>query len=79
MFDRDRGPIRALAGLGGLAFVLGVLTVSGWLLGQYLDRKLGTGPWLSLLGSLLGMAAGFFEVITIVKRAEREDAGGEGK
>jgi F0F1-type ATP synthase assembly protein I len=75
MFTSDKGPIRALAGLGGMGFVLAALTILGWLLGRYLDEKLGTSPWLSLVGSLLGMAAGFFEVITIVRRAEREDAG----
>ena len=72
MLSGEQGPIRALASLGGLAFVLGVLAIAGWLLGQYLDRLLGTAPWLSLVGSLLGVAAGLFEVITIVRRAEGE-------
>lgn len=77
MFTSDKGPIRALASLGGMGFVLAALTLLGWLLGSYLDKRFGTSPWLSLIGSLLGMAAGFFEVMTIVRRAEREDAGEE--
>jgi ATP synthase protein I len=79
MFSGDQGPIRALAALGGLGFVLGALMVLGWLLGQYLDRRFGTGPWLSLVGSLVGMGAGFFEIYTVVTRAEREDARRKGR
>ena len=79
MFSGERGPFRALVALGGLGFVLGALMVLGWLLGQYLDRRLGTGPWLGLVGSIVGMGAGFFEVYTIVTRAEREDARGKGR
>jgi F0F1-type ATP synthase assembly protein I len=62
-----------------MGFVLAALTILGWLLGRYLDEKLGTSPWLSLVGSLLGMSAGFFEVIVLAKRAEREDTGGKGQ
>ncbi len=54
---------------------MGVLAFLGWLLGQYLDRRWGTSPWLSLVGSLLGVAAGLFEVITIARRAERQGPG----
>jgi ATP synthase protein I len=28
--------------------------------GYFLDRKLGTKPWLLVVGSLLGMALGFY-------------------
>ncbi len=78
MFGNDPGPVRALAQLGGLAFVMGVLAVLGWLLGAYLDRRLGTGPWLSLVGCLGGVAAGFFEVFTMLRRAERDEKGPRG-
>ncbi len=76
MLSGEGGPIRALATLGGLAFVMAVLAVLGWLLGDYLDRRLDTGPWLSVAGSLLGVGAGLFEVITIARRSEREDSDG---
>jgi ATP synthase protein I len=79
MFSGDQGPIRALAAMGSLGFVLGLLTLLGWYLGQYLDRRFGTGPWLGLVGSLLGMGAGFFEVFTIVLRAQRDDERRKGR
>jgi ATP synthase protein I len=31
-------------------------------LGQWLDRKLGTSPWLLILGVFLGAAAGFYSM-----------------
>ena len=32
----------------------------GTLLGWWLDKKLGTNPWLVVTGSLLGIGAGFY-------------------
>lgn len=47
-------------GLG--AELLGALAVCG-LPGIWLDKKLGTGPWLTLVGVLLGIALGLFQLI----------------
>lgn len=79
MSTSEKGPIRALAGLGGIGFMLAAMAIVGWMVGRYLDGLLGTSPWLSLVGSLLGMAAGFFEVIVLARRAEKENSGGEGE
>jgi F0F1-type ATP synthase assembly protein I len=48
-----------------LAFVLPAATVVGWLIGQALDRWLHT-TWLSLVGLILGIVAGFVELIRTV-------------
>jgi F0F1-type ATP synthase assembly protein I len=40
-----------------------VSVVAGLLLGDYLDRRLGSSPWLTLGLVLLGMAAGVFRVL----------------
>jgi ATP synthase protein I len=79
MLSGEPGPLRALGALGGLAFVMAALAVLGWLLGAYLDRRLGTTPWLSIVGTLAGTAAGFFELITVLRRSERTDSEGRGK
>jgi len=42
--------------------------VTGYLLGSYLDRKLGTSPWLVMVGVLLGTAAGFVGLFRTVSR-----------
>ena len=45
-----------------LAFALPAATVVGWLIGAALDRWLHT-TWLYLAGILLGIVAGFVELI----------------
>jgi len=73
MAGRFRGPMRAVGLAGGLGFVLAAMTVLGALAGNYLDGRWGTGPWLTLVGTLAGMAAGFLEVVSLVRQVgERE-------
>ncbi len=48
-----------------LAFTLPAATVAGWLLGELLDRWLHT-TWLYLAGLILGIAAGFVQLIRTV-------------
>jgi F0F1-type ATP synthase assembly protein I len=50
-----------------LAFVLPAALVVGWLIGAALDRWLHT-TWLYLAGILLGIAAGFVELIRTAVR-----------
>ena len=42
--------------------------VVGYLLGSFLDRKMGTSPWLVVAGVLLGTAAGFVGLFRMVSR-----------
>jgi ATP synthase protein I len=59
---------------------LGVAVVISLLFGMWLDRKLGTQPWLMLAFLVIGLVAGFRNVMRAVKRAEkaaeREDGDG---
>jgi len=50
-----------------LALVFPAALVVGWLIGSALDRWLHTS-WLYLAGILLGIAAGFIELIRAVSR-----------
>jgi F0F1-type ATP synthase assembly protein I len=50
-----------------LAFIFPAALVVGWLIGTALDRWLHT-TWLYLAGILLGIAAGFIELIRSVLR-----------
>jgi ATP synthase protein I len=47
----------------------------GTVVGYLADRKLGTTPWLLIVGSCLGLAAGFYAFIKAVLQAERKKAG----
>ncbi|MEM8826173.1 MAG: AtpZ/AtpI family protein [Pseudomonadota bacterium] len=49
-----------------LELVAGILV--GAALGYFLDRWLGTLPWLSILGFLLGLVAGFMNLMRAVNR-----------
>lgn len=50
-----------------LAFVLPVSIFVGWLLGHLLDKAFGTG-YLNIAGLLLGIVAGFVQLIRQVMR-----------
>jgi len=52
-----------------LAFIFPAATVAGWLVGLALDHWLHT-TWLYLAGLILGIAAGFVELIRIVTSAD---------
>ena len=45
--------------------------------GHWLDRRLGTAPWLLLAGLVIGMAAGFVSFLRVVLRPG--DGGGPGE
>ncbi|OGL47850.1 MAG: hypothetical protein A2161_19560 [Candidatus Schekmanbacteria bacterium RBG_13_48_7] len=49
----------------GIALVL--CTVIGLMIGFYLDKWLGTKPWLLLIFLFLGISAGFFTLYREVK------------
>jgi ATP synthase protein I len=52
---------------------LGISVAIGALSGAWLDRKLGTAPWLLIGLLILGVIAGFRGVLRAVARAERAD------
>ena len=63
---------KALGELSTIGMTLVIATVLGLAGGYYLDRWLGTSPWLTLIGLLFGIAAGFVNLFRAVKRAERD-------
>ncbi len=74
--DPNRDPQRRnfwlqFARYSQLAFALPAALVVGWLVGAALDRWLHT-TWLYLAGILLGIAAGFIELIRTVARDTKE-------
>ena len=68
----EKSTWKALGELSSIGMALVVATVIGLGGGYYLDRWLGTTPWLTLVGLGLGIAAGFVNLFRSVKRAERE-------
>ena len=76
MPNRDQAPMRTIGVAGGLSFVLALSALLGALAGRYLDQRWGTGPWITLVGTLLGTAVGFYEVVTVLKQLEGKRSGG---
>jgi ATP synthase protein I len=54
----------------GLEFALSILF--GLFVGRWLDQKLGTHGWLSLVGAGFGLAAGIRTLWRVLRQANRE-------
>ena len=69
----DEGPsVAEFAGVG-LQFAVSILVFL--YLGQWLDRKLGTAPWLLIVGVFLGAGASFYSMYRKLMAANaREEA-----
>jgi len=67
--EQKRNWILQLANYSQLAFIFPAATVVGWLIGAALDRWLHT-TWLYLAGLILGIIAGFVELIRLVTSSE---------
>ena len=52
----------SMARYSGLGLQLAASVVVFMLGGRWLDGKLGTGQWLTLVGALVGGAAGFYSL-----------------
>ena len=70
--SEKRSFVVTLARYSQLAFVLPAATFAGWVVGALLDKWLHT-TWLYLLGLILGIAAGFVELIRTALRAEKSN------
>ena len=67
----DRPPpnrrwVRQIGVLSGVGLTLVISTVLGLWGGYALDGWLGTSPWLTLIGLLFGIAAGFINLFRAV-------------
>jgi F0F1-type ATP synthase assembly protein I len=62
-----------LANYSQLAFTLPAATVAGWLIGLALDHWLHT-TWLYLAGLILGIVAGFVELIRTVTSSDSKNS-----
>ena len=64
---KEGGGWSQMASYAQLAMIFPAATVVGWLIGVGLDRWLHT-TWLYIVGLLLGIVAGFIELIRTVVR-----------
>jgi F0F1-type ATP synthase assembly protein I len=70
--EQKKSVLVQLANYSQLAFIFPAATVVGWLAGAALDRWLHT-TWLYLVGLILGIIAGFVELIRLVTSSESKE------
>jgi len=68
---KERSTWIQMAKFSQLAFVFPAATVAGWLIGVALDRWLHT-TWLYIAGLIVGIVAGFVELIRAAMSSESE-------
>jgi F0F1-type ATP synthase assembly protein I len=73
-FEREAETTAERFGWAGVGIEFGVIVVAFFLGGRALDGKLGSEPWGTAGGTLLGVALGVWLLIRRALRAEREDA-----
>ncbi len=65
---------RIAADTGAVGFEVAVAIVIGYLGGRYLDRKLGTEPWISYAGLLAGIGAAVKALMRVIRSYRRDVA-----
>ncbi len=60
--------MRALAPYLNIGWTFVISVGLGLLVGRWADNRLGTEPWLFLLGAILGIAVGFYNFFLVVMR-----------
>ncbi len=58
----------------GIQLVL--CTFVGFAIGYYLDKFFGTFPWLTVIFLLLGIIAGFYDLLKVARRQNGHDKKG---
>ena len=77
----DRGPgkkppfedLRSAGLLLAVPTLLVVSPLAGLFLGMALDRRIGTAPWFTITGVVLGFAAAGREIYRIIRRVQAEE------
>jgi F0F1-type ATP synthase assembly protein I len=73
--DRDPryGALRSAGLLLAIPTLLIVSPLVGFFLGNWLDRRVKTAPWLMIVGLVLGFVAAGRETMRIYRRYQAED------
>jgi F0F1-type ATP synthase assembly protein I len=69
--------ITALTRLASVGIEFSISTLLGLLGGRWLDGKLGTEPWLMLVGLVLGVASGMRSLLRAARSANQRSQSSE--
>lgn len=73
--DPDVKGLRSAGLLLAIPTLLIVAPLVGFFLGGWLDRRFGTGRWLTIIGLVLGFVAAGRETYQIYRRYQEEESG----
>lgn len=74
MEKKPHGPdLRRLAELTSIGLILPSSIAVGLFMGYFLDRWLGTEPWLLLIFTVLGVASGLLSLFRALKKEFKDD------
>jgi ATP synthase protein I len=62
-----------LAELSSIALILPASIAVGLFFGYFLDRRLGTEPWLLLIFTVLGIASGLLSLFRAIRKQWKDD------
>ena len=65
--------LQAIVIVSQIGFVLAAAVAIGIFLGAFLDSRFNVGPLFTLIGALLGTAAGLFSCVQIIRYALRDE------
>lgn len=70
--DENRQLMRSLSFLSSIGISMVASSFIGLFIGYYLDKWLGTSPWMTLFWLFIGIASGFRNIFILTRRALRE-------
>ena len=59
----------------GLGFIIPAAVVVAYVLGWFVDQKIGTSPVLAIIMSFVGLAGGIWETVRIITLREKRASG----
>jgi ATP synthase protein I len=73
MAEDNRQLIKSLSFLSSVGISMVAASFIGLFIGYYLDKWLGTSPWMTLIWLGIGIASGFRNIFILTRRAMREE------
>jgi F0F1-type ATP synthase assembly protein I len=70
-----RRQLKLAARFASVGFELATAVVVGHFGGRFLDGKFGTGPWIQVMGLLLGVFAGFWSLFKLARASQAQAQG----
>jgi ATP synthase protein I len=73
----DKGSAPSASDFAGIGLQFAASVLLFGYAGQWLDRRLGTGPWLLIIGVFLGAGGAFYSMYRKLMAAQADQDGGK--